>query len=67
MENQTRSLNELWYETEEKINHGVRAITSEQRVDEECATINEEKNCARARAIHIQNRSRAAKLTGMNE
>jgi hypothetical protein len=35
--------------------------------DEECATINEEKNCARARPIQIQNRTRAAKLTVMNE
>jgi hypothetical protein len=35
--------------------------------DEECATANGEKNCARARAIQIQNRTRATKLTAMNE
>jgi hypothetical protein len=31
--------------------------------DEECATVNEEKNCARPRAIQIQNKTRVAKLT----
>jgi hypothetical protein len=33
----------------------------------ECGTVNEEKNCGRARAIQIQNRTRAAKLTVMDE
>jgi hypothetical protein len=35
--------------------------------DEECATVNEEKNLARVRTIEIQNKSRAAKITVMNE
>jgi hypothetical protein len=35
--------------------------------DEECATVNDEKNCERAQAIQIQNRTRAAKFTAMNE
>jgi hypothetical protein len=35
--------------------------------DEEYPTVNEEKNCARARAFQIQNRTRAAKLAAMNE
>jgi hypothetical protein len=34
--------------------------------DEECTTVNEEKNCARARTIQIENKTRAAKLTAMN-
>jgi hypothetical protein len=32
-----------------------------------CATANEEKNCAIARAIQIRNRTRAAKFTARNE
>jgi hypothetical protein len=35
--------------------------------DEECATVNEKKNFARIRTIEIQNKSRAAKITAMNE
>jgi Zn-finger protein len=35
--------------------------------DKECATVNEKNNCAKVRAIQIQNRTRAAKLTAINE
>jgi hypothetical protein len=35
--------------------------------DEECATVNEDKKFAKARAIQIQNRTRATKLNAMNE
>jgi hypothetical protein len=69
---QTRSLNYLWYETEEKLKKVATVVYAriqekKEWFDEECATVNEEKNCARTRAIQIQNRTRAAKLTAMNE
>jgi hypothetical protein len=35
--------------------------------DKECATGNEEKNCTGVRPIQIQNRTKPAKLTAMNE
>jgi hypothetical protein len=72
--NQTRSLNELWYETEEKIKKVATTTISNARkqenkewFDEEWATVNEEKNCASVGVIQIQNRTRAAKLTAMND
>jgi hypothetical protein len=67
------SLNELWYEIDEKIKKVAATIVDYARkpekkkwFDGEFVTINEKKNCARARAIQIQNRIRAAKLTAMN-
>jgi hypothetical protein len=70
---QTRSLNELGYETEEKTKK-VAATTlgyaqnpeKKEWFDEECALVCEEENCARARAIQIQ-RTRAANPIVMNE
>jgi hypothetical protein len=35
--------------------------------DEECGTVNEDKNRARPRAIQIKNKTRAARFTAMNE
>jgi hypothetical protein len=51
---QTSTLNELWYETVEKIKKlAVTTVGYAQKqekkewFDEECTTVNEEKNCAR--------------------
>jgi hypothetical protein len=59
----TSSLNELWYGAEAKI----KKVAATEWFDEQCATVNEEKNCARVRVIQIQNRTRAANLNLMNE
>jgi hypothetical protein len=57
---QTRRFNEFCNGTKEK-------QEKKEWFDEEYATVNEEKNCAREPAIQIQNRTRAAKHTAMNE
>jgi hypothetical protein len=66
------SLNEFSYETEDKIKKVanttmgyVQKPQNQEWFDEECATVNEENNRTRVRAIQIQNRTRAAKLTAM--
>jgi hypothetical protein len=68
---QTRSLNELWYETEEKIKKVTAHARNKEKkklFDKKCAMVNEEKNYARAWTIQIPNRTRAAKnVNAMNE
>jgi putative N-acetylmannosamine-6-phosphate epimerase len=66
---QTRSFNEFWYETEEKIKKVATTTvgyTREQEkrewFDEECVMVNEEKNCDKAWTIQIQNITRAREL-----
>jgi hypothetical protein len=60
----------IWKNIESSRHHrGLRSKAREKGVVGRgvCATVNKEKNCVRARVIQIQNRTRAAKLTAINE
>jgi hypothetical protein len=58
-DDQARSLNELWYETEENIKKVAATTVSYAQ--------SYKNSCARAMSVQIQNINRADKLTAMNE
>jgi hypothetical protein len=62
------NLNELWYETEEKIKQ-VTCKNKRKRSDfaRSVPRLMRKRTGARVRAIQIQNRPRAVKLTAINE